>query len=55
MDRVPGVPSVLSPLEAWAAQTHEAFLALEAAGFAEHQAISLLAGMQQPGPADRQD
>jgi|JI10StandDraft_1071094.scaffolds.fasta_scaffold283403_2 hypothetical protein len=55
MDPVTGVPAVLSPLEVWAAQTHEAFVALQAAGFAEHQALSLLAGMQQPGSADRQD
>lgn len=55
MDPVTGVPAVLSPLQAWAAQAHEAFTALCEAGFAEHQALTLLAGMQRPGTADGQD
>lgn len=43
MDRVTGVPDVLTPLQQWAQAAHEAFTALRDAGFTEHQALTYLA------------
>lgn len=48
MDRVAGVSHDLTPLQAWAAQVHEAFIALQTAGFTETQALVFLSGMTHP-------
>jgi hypothetical protein len=48
MDRVTEVPA-FTPLQAWAGQAHEIFIAMQEAGFTADEAITLIVGMfRQP-------
>lgn len=40
-----GVLANLSPLEQWATQMHELYTAMQKAGFASSEALTLIAGM----------
>lgn len=40
-----GVLANLSPLEQWATQLHELYIAMQKAGFASTEALMLIAGM----------
>ena len=44
-DQGAGVPLALSPLAQWAAQAHEMYESLVAAGFEEDAALAILVGM----------
>ena len=44
-DQGAGVPLALSPLDQWAAQAHEMYESLVAAGFEDDAALAILVGM----------
>lgn len=47
-----GNPVGLSPLEEWAAQAHEMYVSLIAAGFTGPEALTILVGMTRQGGTD---
>lgn len=51
-DQGTGVHADMSPLEVWAAQAHEMFHSLKAAGFTEPEAFTILVGMTRQTETD---
>lgn len=52
MEEGTGVHADLSPLQVWAAQAHEMFHSLTAAGFTEPEALTILVGMTRQTDTD---